>query len=151
MARLYSRKKGKSGSKTFVELKKPSWQTHKPDEVELLVVKLAKQGLPPSQIGMELRDSYGIPDIKILCGKTVSQILAAKKLLKELPEDLMALIKKSIQITQHLENNKHDQPAKRGLLLTESKIRRLVKYYKGTGRLPQSWKFDPDKIRLLIE
>ena len=42
-------------------------------------------------------------------------------------------------------------PAKRGLELTESKIRKLVKYYKKTKKLESDWKYDPDKIRLLIE
>ena len=37
-----------------------------------------------------------------------------------------------------------------GLLLTESKIHRLVKYYKNTGRLPPEWKFDQSKAKLVI-
>jgi len=42
-------------------------------------------------------------------------------------------------------------PAKRGIELTESKIRRLVNYYKKTGKINKDWKYDPKNLRLLIE
>ena len=67
-----------------------------------------------------------------------------------MPEDLSALIKRDIQLLKHLEGNKQDQVAKRGLRLTESKINRLVRYYKRTKRLPKDWVFDKDKARLLV-
>ena len=73
-----------------------------------------------------------------------------KSLTGETPEDLTALIKKSIEIRKHLETNRKDEPAKRGLMLTESKINRLVKYYKSTGVLAKEWKYDPKKVKLLI-
>ena len=41
--------------------------------------------------------------------------------------------------------------AKRGLQLTESKIKRIVKYYKISDKLPSGWTYDPEKVRLLIE
>ena len=62
----------------------------------------------------------------------------------------MALMKKNIEIMNHLEENKKDQVAIRGLHLTDSKIKRLVKYYKSTKRLAADWKYDQEKIRLLI-
>ena len=55
-----------------------------------------------------------------------------------------------ILISKHLENNKKDVPAKRGLELTESKIHRLSKYYKKIGRIPKDWKYDRSKAKLLI-
>ena len=51
----------------------------------------------------------------------------------------------------HLEKNKHDQPSVRGLTLTESKIKRLTKYYKKKGDLPQDWRFSKANAKLLIE
>ncbi|MBD3259293.1 30S ribosomal protein S15 [Candidatus Woesearchaeota archaeon] len=150
MARMYSRKKGKAGSKKPLE-KKPTWVRHKPKEVEMLVVKLAKQGKPASQIGLELRDSYGIPEVKAIVKKKISKILEEKKLQKKLPEDLSALIKRSIAIRKHMQSNKHDKTAKRGLQLTDSKINRLAKYYKKTKKLPADWKYDPARAELLIE
>ncbi len=151
MARMYSRKKGKSGSTKPSKKAVPSWVTYKAKEVELLVAKLAKEGKTTSEVGLILRDNYGIPCVKILTGKSISAILKTKNLLKDIPDDLMSLIKKSIEIRSHLEENKKDMTAKRGLLLTESKIRRLVKYYKNNKRLSNEWKYDPKKIKLMLE
>lgn len=148
---MYSRKRGKSGSKRPLRKTPPSWIRYKPKEAELLVVKLAKEGKTSSQIGLILRDTYGIPDIKQIVGKKVTKILEEHKLLKTIPEDLMALIKKNIEVRKHLEKNHKDEAAKRGLGLTESKIKRLVKFYKATGKLPEEWKYEPKKIRMYIE
>jgi len=151
MARMHSRKRGKSGSKKPSKKVKPSWLRYKPKEIELLVVKLAKEGKTPSQIGLVLRDTYGIPDVKVAAEKKISQILAEKGVLGKIPEDLTALIRKSIRLTKHLEANKQDMPVLRGLQLTQSKIKRLVKYYKRTGRLPADWKYDPKSVGLYAE
>lgn len=151
MARMYSRKKGRSGSTKPVEKVIPSWVNYKAKEIELLVVKYVKEGLTPSRIGIRLRDRYGIPDVKLITGKTINQIIKDKGLERDIPEDLMALIKKSIFVKKHLDENKHDMPAKRGLQLTKSKINRLVKYYKRTGRLPQDWQFNAKNARLYLD
>ncbi|MCD6464660.1 30S ribosomal protein S15 [Candidatus Woesearchaeota archaeon] len=150
MARLYSHKKGKSRSTKPAVKKKPVWMQYSAREVELLVVKLAKEGLTPSKIGIKLRDVYGIPDVKVITGKSITKILAEKQLLPELPEDLAELLKKAVRVKQHLDNNKHDMTAKRGLQLTESKILRLVKYYKRVGKLPKDWKYNLEQVKLLV-
>lgn len=151
MAKMHSRKKGKSGPKKPLKPSKPTWLRYKPKEIELLVTKLAKEGKAPSQIGLVLRDTYGVPDTKSLTEKSITEIMAEKKLTPELPEDIVALMRKSIAIRKHLEENKKDQPAKRGLLLTESKIRRLLKYYKRVGRIAVDWKYDPAKLKMYTE
>lgn len=151
MARMHSGKKGKSGSTKPSKKEKPSWLNYKPKEVEMLVVKYAKEGMSPSQIGIQLRDQYGIPDVKTVTGSKITEILEEKELLNDIPEDLLALIKKRVRITNHLEENGKDMTAKRGLELTESKIRRLTKYYKKTGRLPKDWSYDPQKIQLYLD
>lgn len=151
MARMHSRKKGKAGSTKPVVKRIPSWVKYKAKEIELLIVKYAKGGLTPSKIGSRLRDAYGVPDVKLITGKSVTKILADKDLLNDLPEDLMALIRKSLFIRKHLDENKQDMPAKRGLQLTDSKINRLVKYYKYTDRLPADWRFDATKARIYLE
>ncbi len=151
MARIYSKKKGKSRSKRPAKRVKPSWVSYDQKTVEQLVVKLAKTGIPASQIGLTLRDSYGIPDVKALTGKRITQILLEQQIPRKLPEDLVALIKKDISLMKHLEMHKKDGPSLRGLTLTESKIGRLAKYYKRTGTLPVDWKFDRTKAKLLIE
>ena len=151
MARMHSRAKGKSGSKKPIKKSSPVWSRYKSNEIELLITKLAKEGKTASQIGMLLRDSYGIPDIKTVTKKKITKILEEKGLVKEFPDDLMALIKKAFIIRKHMEENKHDYTGLRGLQLTESKINRLTKYYKKQNRLAKDWKYDPAKIRLYIE
>jgi len=151
MARMYSGKKGKSGSKKPLTKSLPTWLGYKPKEIELLVAKFAKEGKTPSQIGTMLRDIYGIPDVRKICGKNLGKILVERKITTELPEDIMALMKKSVNLAKHTELNKQDMSAKRGLQLTQSKIGRLVKYYKRTKRLPEDWKYDPKKAAMFIE
>lgn len=151
MARMYSRKHGKSGSKKPSKKIIPSWIRYKPNEVEHLVIKVAKEGKSTSQVGTYLRDVYGIPDVKTITKKSISDILDEKKLLPKIPEDLMALIKRSVFIRKHLEKNHLDTSAIRGLQITESKIGKLSKYYKLNGKIPQDWKYDPSKVSLLVE
>ncbi len=151
MARMHSRKKGKS--KSHVPIKKTtfSWVKYEPKEIELLIQKFAKEGKTAAQIGLHLRDEYGIPNVKLVIGKSISSVLKQKKLQKEIPEDLMALIKKAVKIRIHREENHKDTTALRGLQLTESKIKRLAKYYKRKGVLDSKWKYDPEKVKLIID
>ena len=150
MARLYSRKKGKSGSTKPVRKVPPSWLKYKANEVEKLVVKLSKDGKSSAKIGTILRDSYGIPNVKSITSKKINKILEENKLLPKIPEAIVNLSKRVVDLTKHLEKNKKDMVAKRGLQLTESKIRRLVNYYKKKGKLPKDWKYSKENIRLLI-
>jgi len=102
MARMYSRSKGQSGSKKPLKATVPTWVRYKPKEVELLIAKLYKEKNSPSRIGLILRDVYGIPSVKVLTKKSINQILKEKNLLAEIPEDIMSLMKKNIQIRKHL-------------------------------------------------
>src|SRR3989338_2233797 len=150
MARMYSKAKGKSGSKKPIK-KIPSWAPYKETEVEKLVIKFSKAGKTASETGLILRDSYGINSIKDLTGKTVNSILDENKVVRKLPEDILALIKRLVSIKQHLEKNNKDQTARRGFQLTSSKIRRLVNYYQGSGRLPKGWKLEMDRLKMYLE
>lgn len=148
---MYSRRKGKSGSKKPIKKTLPTWIRYKPKEVELLIIKFAKEGKSSAEIGTILRDTYGIPNIKLLIGRRITKFLSEKELLKELPEELTQLIKKEVKIVKHLEKNKKDETAKRGKILTQSKINRLVKYYKRVGRIPEDWRYDPSIASILAE
>jgi len=150
MARMHSRDKGKAGSKRPARKTIPSWLRYKAKEVELLITKLAKEGRTPSRIGLVLRDTYGIFDIKLVTKKKITDILKQNKLLPELPEDLATLMKRSIALKKHLEKNHHDMTAKRGLQLTESKINRLVRYYRKIKKLPADYKYESEKAGLLV-
>ena len=151
MARMHSRDKGKSGStKPFVK-ETPKWQTHTAKEVEALIVKLSKEKLTSAQIGTRLRDTYGIASVRATTGKKVVEIMTEKGISKQLPEPLLDAIKKFIAIRKHLDDNRQDKTAKRGLQLTQSKLNRLVKYYKRTSKLEADWKFNAGKAGLYLE
>ncbi|MDI3473945.1 MAG: small subunit ribosomal protein [Candidatus Woesearchaeota archaeon] len=149
MARMHSRARGKAGSKKPLEFKRPVWLRYDEKEIVMLVEKLAKTGMTPSQIGLTLRDSYGIPDVKKIVGKSITDILEEKKLAPELPEDLNALLVKAAKLNKHMEENKLDMTAVRGMLLTESKIRRLVKYYSKKNKLPEGWHYRRSDLKLI--
>jgi small subunit ribosomal protein S15 len=143
-----SKEKGRSGSTRPAVIQKPDWVKMSPEEVEELVVSLYRRGYPPSQIGVILRDQYGIPLVKAVTGKSILQILRERGLAAEIPEDLSNLIRKALRIRRHLEEHPKDYHSRRGLQLVESKIHRLVKYYKREGVLPPDWKYEPEKIVL---
>jgi small subunit ribosomal protein S15 len=145
MARRYSKKKGKSGSTNPLKIEKPTWVTQDAKTIEQVIVKLAKQEETTSKIGIILRDSYGVPNVKAVCGKTILGILKNNKIIHEIPEDLLALIKRDLAVAKHLELNKKDMTAKRGQQLTMSKISKLVKYYKTNGVLTKDWTYDRSK------
>lgn len=141
MARTHARKKGRSSSTKPVN-KDVSFVKISKKEVENLVIKMAKDDEKPSKIGLILRDTYGVPSIKTLTGKSINTILKENNLQSNLPEDLAALVEKARLLKKHLEVNTRDTHNKRGLILIESKIRRLTKYYKGTGRVTQKWSYN---------
>jgi len=147
---MHSRKKGKSGSKRPSRIIKPEWCEYTPEQVEELVVQLAKKGESASTIGLILRDSYGIPLVKAISGKKVGQILKENKITTPLPEDLTALIKRALKVRKHLEENKKDLEGTKGLHRIESKIYRLIKYYKKQGILEKKFRYRPDKVAILI-
>jgi small subunit ribosomal protein S15 len=151
MARMHSRDKGKSRSTKPIAKKVPSWVSYKTKEVEKLVMKLSKEGNSTAKIGLYLRDSYGIPNVKLITKRSISEILKAEKVYPEIPEDLMDLIRKAVNIRKHREDNHKDNTSKRGLQLTESKINRLSKYYRKSGVLNKDWKYDHSNIRLLVD
>jgi small subunit ribosomal protein S15 len=111
--------------------------------VEALVIKLAKEGHPPSRIGTILRDQYAIPLVKPLTGKSITQILREAGLAPTIPEDLENLLKKAARLAAHLEKHRKDVHNKRALQLVEAKIHRLSEYYKQEGILPPDWKYEP--------
>lgn len=148
---MHSRKKGKSGSRRPPVKTAPGWSQYKKEEIIEMVLKLAKEGKNLSQIGLILRDQFSVPSVKTITGKSISQILKEHKLYPAWPEDLMNLIKKAVKLRRHLETNKTDIHNRRILRLIESKIRRLVSYYKGTGIVAQDWYYKPEEAALLIK
>jgi small subunit ribosomal protein S15 len=139
MSRIHSRKKGKAGSRKPQAVKSPEWVTLPPAEIENLVVRMGKDGVSTALIGLKLRDQYGVPNIRLATGKDVTRILSEHDMKSDVPEDLSNLIKRSASLLSHIKQNAKDTENKRGLTLINSKIRRLTKYYKRMGVLPDGW------------
>ncbi|MEM3700616.1 MAG: 30S ribosomal protein S15 [Candidatus Bathyarchaeia archaeon] len=135
--------KGKSHQVRPVSKRPPSWCKYQPEEVEALVIKLAKEGNSPSRIGTILRDQYAIPLVKPITGKTITKILKDAGLALVMPEDLASMLKKAESLATHLERNKKDLHNKRALQILEAKIHKLSRYYKREGVLPPNWKYEP--------
>ncbi len=129
----------------------PSWVPLNTEEVEKLVIKLAKDGLPAAKIGLVLRDEHAIPNVRLSTGKSVLEILKENDLTPEIPDDLQSLMRKALNVDAHVVENKKDYATKRNLQLIESRIRRLVKYYKRMGILPDNWTYSLSTAELQIE
>ena len=80
----------------------PSWCKVSAENVVEEIKKFAKKGMTPSQIGVQLRDSMGIPQVNSITGNKILRVLKMSGLAPELPEDLYHLIKKAVNIRKHL-------------------------------------------------
>lgn len=132
---------GRSHSTRPISKRPPEWCSLSVEEVEALVIDLAKKGYSPSIIGLILRDQHGIPLVKPLVGKTIVEILRGAKILPKIPEDLQNLLNKAARLSRHLKKHKRDRVNVRSLQLLESKIHRMARYYKEKDILPLDWEY----------
>jgi len=141
------------GSKKLPYKVVPKWLDYKKEDLEKLIEKLAKERFTSAQIGMILRDQYGIPDVKVITRKTITEIMKKQGIVYEVPEDMMSLLKRAVNLRAHLGRgkNKRDKTSKYGLENLESRIRRLGKYYSKKGKLPKGWKYDIEKAKLIVQ
>ncbi|XP_005426385.1 40S ribosomal protein S13, partial [Geospiza fortis] len=145
-----SRRKGLSQSALPYRRSVPTWLKLTSDDVKEQIYKLAKKGLTPSQIGVILRDSHGVAQVRFVTGNKILRILKSKGLAPDLPEDLYHLIKKAVAVRKHLERNRKDKDAKFRLILIESRIHRLARYYKTKRVLPPNWKYESSTASALV-
>ncbi|EAU89692.1 40S ribosomal protein S13 [Coprinopsis cinerea okayama7 len=150
MGRLHAPGKGISSSALPYRRTPPSWLKATPEEVIEQIVKLARKGLTPSQIGVTLRDSHGIPQVRFVTGNKILRILKSQGLGPSIPEDLWHLIKKAVAVRKHLEVNRKDMDSKFRLILIESRIHRLARYYKSKQQIPPTFKYDSATASTLI-
>ena len=141
MGRVHSHRHGKSHSIRPVTPSAPTWVKRNPAEIEELVVKYAKEGLRPSEIGIKLRDQHSIPLTKQIVKKSVTEILEQKGINPDMPEDLNNIVTKALGLQKHLKEHKSDRRNVRSLELLEAKVHRLSSYYKEIGRIPKTWKY----------
>ncbi|WP_136715718.1 30S ribosomal protein S15 [Halorientalis salina] len=135
MARMHTRRRGSSDSDKPVADEPPEWSDVDDAAIEERVVELAEQGHDPSVIGLKLRDEgvqgTPVPDVKLATGKKITEILEENDADSEFPEDLHNLMERAVRLREHMDENPTDHQNKRALQNTQSKIRRLVDYYRG--------------------
>ena len=148
---MHARRKGKSCSKRPLITENPAWVTLSATEIEDIIVKMAKDGNNSAKIGLVLRDQYGVPDVKLATGKTITAIMKEKGVAPALPEDLANLMRRAIDLNVHLKENRGDISNRRGLMLIDAKIRRLERYYKANNVLPADWKYSLNTAELMLK
>lgn len=99
---------------------------------------------------MILRDTQGIGSVQNVTNNKVLRILKKNGLAPEIPEDLYNLIKKAVSVRKHLEQNRKDKDSKYRMILIESRIHRLVRYYKRASQLPPVWKYESASASTLV-
>ncbi len=151
---MHTRRRGSSGSDKPAADEPPEWSDVDADQIEDRVVELAEQGYEPSQIGMKLRDEgvtgTPIPDVKLATGKKVTEILEENDADSEFPEDLYNLMERAVRLREHVRSNPQDYQNKRALQNTESKVRRLVDYYRGDALEPD-FKYSYDVAKQIVD
>jgi small subunit ribosomal protein S13e len=150
MGRMYGRGKGVAKSSIPYKKRPPRWLNIDSSDVIKQIEALAKKGYKPSQIGVILRDNFAIPQSRLITGGKILRILRKKNLAPEIPEDLYSLMKRAVSIRKHIEKNKRDKDSKYRLILVESKIHRLVRYYKLTKNIPSTWRYDYQTALALV-
>ncbi|KAI6221424.1 40S ribosomal protein S13 [Aphelenchoides fujianensis] len=126
MGRMHNPGKGISQSCLPYRRSVPTWLKTTSADVEEHIERLARKGLRPSQIGVILRDSHGVA------------------------QDLYHLIKKAVNIRKHLERFRKDIDGKYRLILVESRIHRLARYYKTKRQLAPTWKYESATASALV-
>jgi small subunit ribosomal protein S13e len=74
MGRMHSNGKGISASAIPYSRSVPTWFKSTPEQVVDNICKLAKKGATPSQIGVVLRDSHGVAQVKVVTGEWNTKI-----------------------------------------------------------------------------
>lgn len=144
------RDKGQSHSTRPVRVGPPKWVRYSVEEIGALAAELAKMGYTPSMIGIILRDQYGVPLVKSVSGIKLTKILEKFGVKYPIPEDLLRLMAKAVNLRRHLREHPKDTASKRGLIEVESKIMSLIRYYKRVGKLPQDFEYDPAKAEIWV-
>jgi small subunit ribosomal protein S15 len=151
---MHTRRRGTSDSDKPVTDEPPEWSGVDTEDVEERVVELAEQGHDPSEIGLKLRDEgvkgTAIPDVKLATGKKVTEILEEHDAEPDLPEDLRNLMKRAVRLREHMDENPLDHQNKRAHQNTQSKVRRMVDYYRGDA-LDEDFSYSYETAKELLD
>jgi small subunit ribosomal protein S15 len=129
----------------------PEWVPLTATEIEDIIVQSAEPGTTSARIGLNLRDQYGVPNVRLATGRTVTEIMKEKGVMPNLPEDLSNLMRRAISLNVHVKEHRGDVSNLRGLNLIEARIRRLERYYKRNGVLPENWKYSLENAEIMLK
>lgn len=103
---------------------KPVWLKMTEEELKKLILELSDK-YQPAQIGLILRDQYGVPTTKVF-GKKLSAYL--KEAGKNEFFEVKNVEKKVERMKEHMKNNLQDKKAKHKFQKANSKLNALRKY-----------------------
>ena len=126
---------------TPVQAPGPSWIKLKPEDLSEQICKLAKKGMTPSSIGVTLRDSSGVPQVKMITDNKILRILRKESLAPSIPEDLYFLVKMAVSVRKHLDKSRKDRDSKFRLILVESRFTALRGTTERVKSLPANWNY----------
>ena len=124
--------------------------TADPKEVGDEAVKLAKGGMA-AEIGAILRDGMGVPSIRTVSGKRMTQVLAEGGVKPDLPDDLQALLKRVVHLQRHLAAPPEGPVESAGSLAHGIPDPWLALYYRAQKRLPENWRYTSASAVLQVE
>lgn len=112
-------------AKKQVSMEKPVWLKTSEEDVKKIIAELAGKH-QPAEIGIILRDQYGIPTTKIY-GKKLSVYL--KELGIEVNEIQLQNVQKKVEnLKEHLKNHGQDKKAKHKIQRPQSRVQKMKKY-----------------------
>jgi len=126
------------------------WIKYSSEEIEDIIVKRSKEGLQSAMIGTVLRDTYGIPSVKLVLDKSIVDVLRDHGIAPRIPDDLQSLVRSAIKLHKHIEAHPKDLHSLRGLQLMEAKIHRSSKYYRREGIIPPEWRYSRARAASLL-
>ena len=140
MAKMHSRGKGRSCSMRPYSSTAPTFMKGTIAEIKNHIIAMAKKNHQPAQIGAVVRDEYGVGNVKDILGCSLLEFLRENNCAPAIPTEIENLIERVNTIRKHLSQYKKDNSAKYRLILTTSKLHRLMRYYKQKNVIPSNWK-----------
>ena len=119
-------------------------------EQEVYVELPEEAGVAQDECGKLIHWLYGCRPATQAWEKHYSALLKKNGFAPEIPEDLYALIKKAVSVRKHLDRNRRDKDTKFRLILIESRIHRLARYYRKVRTLPPNWKYESATASALV-
>lgn len=106
---------------------KPVWLKTSEEELKKIIAELSEK-YSPAQLGLILRDQYGIPTARLYGKKLTAYLKEIGKYDKK--DELKNIIKKLDKLEDHFKSNAQDKRAKHKLQKAKSRVEIKKKYLK---------------------